>query len=138
MERRAFIGVLTGSLLAAPLAAEAQQAGRVPRIGMLWLASRPDVQHFIQAYESALRQLGYAVNQSVLVEERFANGDAQQLSVMAAQLVSLNVDLIAVGPNPMIEAARGATSRIPIVMAYGDHPMMCQVAVATMAMRFAS
>src|SRR5262249_17441388 len=123
MDRRAFLGTFASGLLAAPLAAEAQQARRVPHIGVLWLGSRGEVQHFIAAYESALGQLGYVVGRSILVEERFANGNAERLSALAAELVSLRVDLIAVGPNPMIDAAKRATNRIPIVMAYGVDPV---------------
>jgi len=90
---------------------------------MLWLASQDGVQHFITAYESALGQLGYIAGRGVFIEQRFANGNAEQLPALATELVRLNVDLIAVGPNPMIEAARRATNKIPIVMAYGVDPV---------------
>src|SRR5712692_2855460 len=109
MDRRAFVGHLALGLLAAPLAAEAHQAGKVPRIGMLWLGSREAVQPFITMYEQSLRQLGYSVGRTLLLEPRFADGKADRLPALAAELVSLSVDLIAVGPNPMIEAARRAT-----------------------------
>ena len=90
---------------------------------MLWLGAREAVQPFITAYEESLHQLGYSVGQTLLLEQRFANGQDERLSALAAELVCLNVDLIAVGPNPMIEAARRATSTIPIVMAYGSDPV---------------
>ncbi|HKD39894.1 MAG TPA: hypothetical protein VKB87_06335 [Myxococcaceae bacterium] len=89
---------------------------------MLWLGAREAVQPFITAYEQSLHQLGYSVGQTLLLERRFADGQDERLSALATELVRLNVDLIAVGPNPMIEAARRATSTIPIVMAYGSDP----------------
>jgi putative tryptophan/tyrosine transport system substrate-binding protein len=122
MNRRAFVTGL-GAALAAPLAAEAQRQAKAPRIGVLWLASRDVVQHFISAYERALGELGYVAGQSVVIEYRFADGNAERLPILALELVKLNIDLIAVGPNPMIEAARRATNKIPIVMAYGVDPV---------------
>jgi len=120
MRRIGLSVVLACSLILAPLAAETQS--KVPRIGMLWLGAREAVQPFITAYEQSLHQLGYSVGQTLLLERRFADGQDERLSALATELVRLNVDLIAVGPNPMIEAARRATSTIPIVMAYGSDP----------------
>jgi ABC-type uncharacterized transport system substrate-binding protein len=114
------IALLAVGVISTPLLAETQQAGKVPRIGMLWLGSPEAVQPFITTYEQSLHQLGYVVGRTLLVEQRFADGKAERLPALAAELVSLNLDLIAVGPNPMIEAARRATTTIPIVMAYGS------------------
>ena len=121
MRRIGLAVVLACSLILAPLAAKAQS--KVPRIGMLWLGAREAVQPFITAYEQSLHQLGYSVGQTLLLEQRFADGQGdERLSALATELVRLNVDLIAVGPNPMSEAARRATSTIPIVVAYGSDP----------------
>ena len=123
MIRRGLTVIVGLGILLATLAAEAQSTSKVSRIGMLWLGSQEAVQPFITMYEQSLRQLGYSVGQSLVLEQRFANGQGERLPALAAELVRLNVDLIAVGPNPMIEAARRATTTIPIVMAYGSDPV---------------
>ena len=69
MNRRTFLWGLTLGTLSVPLAAEVQQAAKVPRIGMLWLGSREAVQPFITMYEQSLRQLGYVVGRTLLVEQ---------------------------------------------------------------------
>ena len=74
MERRAFIGTLTGGLLAAPLAAEAQEMGKVPRVGFLSGVSRSDLQRHVDAFRQGLRELGYVEGQSVAIEYRWAEG----------------------------------------------------------------
>ena len=76
MDRRAFIGSLTWGLLAAPLAAEAQQAGKVPRIGYLQgnLAAGP---HLPEAFRQGLRDLGYVEGRNVVIEYRDAEGEAR-------------------------------------------------------------
>src|SRR5215472_2792449 len=80
---------------------------------MLWLGAREAVQPFITAYEQSLHQLGYSVGQTLLLEQRFADGQDECLSALAAELVRLNVDLVAVGPNPMIEAASARPTQSP-------------------------
>jgi hypothetical protein len=59
VDRRAFIGTLTGGFFAAPLAAEAQQVGKVPRVGCLWPGKRDQITHLVDAFEVGLRGLGY-------------------------------------------------------------------------------
>jgi len=123
MIKRRLTVIVSLVFLLATVAAEAQSRSKVSRIGMLWLGSREAVQPFITVYEQSLRQLGYSVGQTLVVEQRFADGQAERLPALANELVRLNVDLIAVGPNPMIEAAWRATTTIPIVMAYGSDPV---------------
>ena len=95
MDRRTFLGTVSAGLLAAPLVAEAQQPGKVFRIGMLWLGSRETVQPFITAYEQSLRQLGYSPGQNLVVELRFADGHANRLPALASDLVRLTYAVVA-------------------------------------------
>ena len=99
MDRRTFIGTLTGSLLAAPLAAEAQEAAKVARIGLLAgnLASNP---HLPEAFRQGLRDLGYVEGRNVVIEYRSAEGKLERLPALAAELVALKVDVIVAGSTP--------------------------------------
>src|SRR5258708_2972442 len=123
MNRRAFVAGL-GALLAAPLLVKAQPARKVARIGILELgksASRGSTAH--QAFLEQLRQLGYVEGQNVLFEYRLAEGRAERLPDLAAELVSLKVDVIVAGGTPAPLAAKHATVTIPIVMAAAGDPV---------------
>ena len=87
MDRRTFLGVIAGSLLAAPPAAEAQQAGRVWRIGYLSADDPSAAPHLVEAFRQGLRDLGYVEGQNVIIEFRFANGKYDRLPHLAAELV---------------------------------------------------
>jgi len=123
MDRRTFIGTLTGSLLVGPLAAEAQQAGKVYRIGFLLLSPRDVQLHLIAAFETGLREQGYTPGREVVIEYRSADGHSDRLPILAAELVRLGVDVIVTGVNPNTVAAKRATSTIPIVMASSFFPV---------------
>ena len=120
MDRRAFIGSLAGSLLAAPLAAEAQQAGKVARIGLLdHSAPDPSRLGWWQGFKGRLRELGYVEGQNVVFEPRWAQEDAGRLPDLAADLVRLNVHVIVTAGSAAAPAASRATTTIPIVQASG-------------------
>jgi putative ABC transport system substrate-binding protein len=122
--RRDFTVAIIVGVLAAPLAALAQQvAGRVRRIGVLLTVAEDDpaLQVRFSAFAQALRGMGWIEGQNVVFEKRYAGGDSRRLPALAAELVSANVDVIVCTGTPMTEAARKATSTIPIVMsAVGD------------------
>ncbi len=101
-------------LLAAPLAAEAQPAGKVPRIGFLHIAPRSAP--FGKAFERKLRELGYVEGQNVAIEFRTSEERVDKLPGLAAELVGLKVDVIVTATEPAARAVKGATSTIPIVM----------------------
>jgi putative ABC transport system substrate-binding protein len=124
MERRKFMALMAGGLLAAPLAAEAQQAGKVYRIGLLE-SSAPDParQAWWTAFRQLMRQLGYVEGQNVSFEPRWGQGDTDGLPKLAAELVGLKVDLIVTGGTSAALAAKRATSTIPIVTATGSDPV---------------
>jgi putative ABC transport system substrate-binding protein len=123
MDRRTFIGMLTGSLLIAPLAAEAQLARKVYRIGFLLLFPREVQLNLIAAFEAGLRERGYTPGREVVIEYRSADGHSDQLPILAAEVVGLGVDVIVTGVNPNTIAAKRATRTIPIVMAASFFPV---------------
>jgi putative ABC transport system substrate-binding protein len=122
INRRTFIGGL-GLLLAVPLVAEAQQAGKVPRIGFLALNLAPNP-HLHEAFRQGLRDLGYVEGRNVVIEIRDAEGTLQRLPALAAELVALKVDVIVTGGGtPTALAAKQATKTIPIVFASAPDPV---------------
>ena len=124
MERRGFMAVMAGGLLATPLAAEAQQAGKVYRIGLLdFSAPDPARQAWWNAFRQQMRELGYVEGQNVSFEPRWAQGEDDRLPKLAAELVGLKVDLIVTAGSNAALAAKRATSTIPIVTASGSDPV---------------
>src|SRR5450631_71019 len=123
MDRRTFIGRIAGGLLGAPLAARAQQVGKVYRIGFLLLFPRDVQLNLIAAFEAGLREKGYMPGREVMIEYRSADGQYDQLPILAAELVRLGVDVIVTGVNPNTIAAKRATGTIPIVMAASFFPV---------------
>jgi putative ABC transport system substrate-binding protein len=122
MDRRRFIGTVASGLLAAPLAAEAQQTAKVPRLGYLSpnLAASA---HLREAFRQGLRDLGYVEGRNVVLEYRDAEGKLERLPGLAAELVALKVDVI-VAPNTVgVLAAKQATETIPIVFAVAADPV---------------
>ena len=111
------ISSLVFGLLAGPLPTEAQQTGKVYRIGYLaWPSSAKPA---YDAFRREIFRLGYADGQTIAFESRFAKGKRKRLKALAAELVSLNVDVIVTSFGPAIGAAQRATRTIPIVMAGG-------------------
>ena len=122
--RRVFVGSLTSGLLAAPLAAQAQQAGRVVRIGLLDLAaSDPAGAARWKAFRERLRELGYVEGQNVVFEARWGDGQVGRLRSLAAELIDAKVDILVTASSEAALAAKQVTSSIPIVMATGGDPV---------------
>ncbi|HEV2056384.1 MAG TPA: ABC transporter substrate-binding protein [Methylomirabilota bacterium] len=109
-------------LLAVPLAAEAQAPAKVPRIGFLTTPSRTNDPR-LGAFLQGLRELGYVEGQNIAIEYRFAEGRPERLPALAAELVRLKVDVIVTGGPPAPEAAKQATSTIPIVFTVAGDPV---------------
>jgi putative ABC transport system substrate-binding protein len=119
MRRRQFIAALGGAA-AWPLAARAQQQrNRMRRIGLLQGLSADDQewQRRLAAFRQALAELGWAEDRNITLEFRYADGNPARLPALAAELVQSQVDLIVTNAAQPIDAVRGATSTIPIVMA---------------------
>jgi putative ABC transport system substrate-binding protein len=119
MNRRTFIGTLTGGLLAAPLAAEAQQSGKVYRIGVLSpFSSSFGPGPSFEAFRHTLHELRYVEGPNIVLEYRWADGRYDRLPDLIAELVRLPVDVIfSAWSTPAALATKKATSTIPIVFA---------------------
>jgi putative ABC transport system substrate-binding protein len=124
--RRIGLAVVLALILLAPLAVEAQQAGKgkVPQIGILSPTSPSDAGHnpsdlavLFAAFGEGLRKLGYVEGQNFKIESRWAEGNYDRLPGLAADLVRLKVDVIVTYGTPASQAAKRATATIPIVMA---------------------
>jgi putative ABC transport system substrate-binding protein len=113
--RRVLTIVLTTGLLAAPLAV-AQQAVKIPRIGLLGAASASGYASQLEAFRQGLRALGYVEGQNIIIDYRWAEGRYERLSDLAAELVRLKVDVILTHGTPGTQAAKRATTTIPIVV----------------------
>ena len=117
MIRRAFLAGAGAVLLAAPLAAQAQQASKVVRIGFL-SASQSAV--FLPVFRQALGELGYVEGKNFVLEQRYAEDRPERLSTLATELVNLPVAVLVSFATPATLAAKAATTTIPIVMVVGD------------------
>jgi len=112
--RRRFLAVIAGGLLAAPLAAEAQQAGKVYRIG--YLSTRSSTTGMPpEVFRQGLRELGWIEGRNIVFDYGFAEGRFERLPELAAELVRLKVDMIVAVQTPAAAAAKNATTTIPIV-----------------------
>ena len=116
MDRRQFIIGSALGLLAAPLAADAQQPGKVHRIGYLSSGSSTAAPHLREAFRQGLRELGWVEGQNIVIEYRFAEGRSERLPDLAAELIRLKVDIIVAATTPVAMAAKNATATITIVM----------------------
>jgi putative ABC transport system substrate-binding protein len=110
-------------LLAVAVIAEAQQAKKVPRIGVLIALSPAAISARIEAFRWGLKELGYIEGKNIVIEERSAEGKADRLPGLAAELVRLQVDVIVAGGPAATGPAKEATSTIPIVMASDSDPV---------------
>jgi ABC transporter substrate binding protein len=119
MRRIGLAVVLAVSLFAVPLAAEAQQSGKVYRIGVLSLIA---VQAYEDIFRQSLRELGYVEGKNLTIEWRRAEGKSERLADLAAELVALLVDVIVTASNAAASAAKAATTTIPIVMTAVSDP----------------
>jgi len=113
----AFVLVVTGAV------AQAQQAGKVPRIGFLDGSTASGMAVLLDAFRQDLTKLGWIEGKNIAIEYRFAEGKSDRLPELAAELVRLKVDLIVVRGTPATLAAKSATTTIPIVMAASADPV---------------
>jgi putative tryptophan/tyrosine transport system substrate-binding protein len=110
------------TVLAAPIA-EAQQTGRVARIGVLWFTSPAISAPFFEALRDGLRKLGYVEGQNIVFDQRWAAKDPYRYPELAAELVRLKVDVIVAGNLESARAAKDATATIPVVLTAGGDPL---------------
>ena len=122
MSVRIFIWLLATVFLATASAAEAQQAKKRPRIGVLSSRLGP-LPTREGAFQESLRKLGYVEGQSITIEYRYAEERLDRLPELVAELVHSKVDVIVAVSTPAIEAAKNATNTIPIIMAGVSDPV---------------
>ena len=111
MKRRHFLRLFGGAAAALPLAVQAQQAGKIWRMGFIAHGH----ERFYDALFKGLQELGYVEGQNLIVERRYAEGRAERFPEFAAEMVRLNVDVIVVVTTPAALAVKKATTTIPIV-----------------------
>jgi putative ABC transport system substrate-binding protein len=121
MRRREFITLIGGAAAAWPVAARAQQATKIVRIGFLGTTSASSWASRVEAFRLGLRDLGYVEGKNILIEFRWAEEKYDQLPALAAELVRQKVDVLVTFGTPGTLAAKRATTAIPIVILYiGD------------------
>ena len=111
MKRRHVLRLFAGAAVALPLAVQAQQAGKIWRMGFIAHVH----ERFYDALVKGLQELGYVEGQNLIVERRYAEGRAERFPEFAAEMVRLNVDVIVVVTTPAALAVKKATTTIPIV-----------------------
>jgi putative tryptophan/tyrosine transport system substrate-binding protein len=124
MKRAAVPSILVAAvLLAIGVTAEAQQAGKIPRIGFLENSTASGIAVLSEAFRQELTKLGWIEGKNISIEYRFAEGKNDRLPELAADLVRLKVDLIVVDSGPSALAAKSVTTTIPIVMTNVGDPV---------------
>jgi putative ABC transport system substrate-binding protein len=123
MDRRTFIGTLGGSLIAPSLAVEAQPANRIYRVGFLEAGAASVNRHFLEAFESGLREFGYVDGKNVIIDARWAEGQADRFPVLFVELVALKPDVIVVASTLGAVAAKKVVTSIPVVFVGVSDPL---------------
>jgi putative ABC transport system substrate-binding protein len=123
MKKRITLWLLATLFLANVSLAEAQQAGKIARIGFLDNSTASGIAVLLEAFRQELRKLGWIEGKNIAIEYRFSELKAERLPELAADLVRLNVDLIVTTGEPPARAAKSATTTIPIVMANAGDPV---------------
>jgi putative ABC transport system substrate-binding protein len=123
MTRRILVWLLATFLLTTVSLAKAQQAKKISRIGFLASSSSERIQSRVAAFQQGLRKLGYVEGKNIIMEYRFAAGQFEKLTDLAAELVQLKVDVLVAEGAPAAHAAKNATRTIPIVMGNAADPV---------------
>ena len=121
--RRELLAALGGAAAAWPLAARAQQAGKLPTIGFLGQTTHSGGSEWVAAFVQRLHELGWNEGRTIAIEYRWAEGREERFAELAAELVRLKVDVIVTSGTPQVLAAKQATSVIPIVFAAAGDPV---------------
>ena len=123
IRRREFITLLGGVAAAWPLAARAQQPGKLPIIGYLGATSPSAESQRVAALVQRLREFGWIEGRNLTIEYRYAEGRSERYAELAAEFVRLNVDVIVTYGTPAVAATKQATAVIPIVFAVAGDPV---------------
>ena len=115
---------LCAMALALCSSAEAQQSGKIPRIGYVRVVGVPSIPGpNVEAFRQGLKDLGYVEGKNILIEFRYAEGKPDRVPSLVAELVQLKVDVLISGDDPAIRVAKEATKTIPIVMVINQDPV---------------
>src|SRR5262249_36766336 len=114
MRRREFIALIGGGVTAWPLAARAQQRGKLATIGFMGQTTRSAAGEWTAAFVQRLRELGWIDGRNLAIEYRWGEGRNERFVEIAAEFVRLQVDVIVTSGTPQVLAAKQATSVIPI------------------------
>jgi ABC-type uncharacterized transport system substrate-binding protein len=123
VNRRNFVFALGAILLTRSFPSEAQQPGKVYKLGILSPASPSSAAGVLKAFHQRLRELGYVEGKNIIIEYRYADGNLDTLPRLAEELIHLNVHVILTSSSPAIRAAKDATKTIPIVFATAADPV---------------
>jgi putative tryptophan/tyrosine transport system substrate-binding protein len=123
MKKKITVLTLCAILFAFCFSVEAQQTGKVPRIGILVSASPSIASRRIQAFQQGLRELGYVEGKNIIIEYRYAEGKLEPLADLADELVRLKLDVIVTDTSMAIQAAKNATKTIPVVFTTANDPV---------------
>jgi putative tryptophan/tyrosine transport system substrate-binding protein len=123
IERRKFLATLGGAAASWPLAARAQQPGKLPTIGFLVSGTPASHGQWFAGLAQRLRELGWIEGRTVAIEYRWAEGRTERAAQIAAEFVRLKVDVIVTAGTAFVVAAKQATSVIPIVFAAAGDPV---------------
>jgi putative ABC transport system substrate-binding protein len=126
VDRRTFVASATGSVLALPFGALAQQPDRVWRIGFFYFGTRQsslDTGRY-NAFVQGMRELGYVEGKNLVIDARFGDGKIDRLTLIATELVQSNVDAIVATGSPVYSALRFATTSIPIIVTVTTDPVI--------------
>ncbi len=124
MNRRDFVGLFGGGIIALPRIANAQPAKKLPRVAILWHAANAHEEGpYLQAVLQGLGDLGYIEGRTVLIDNRFPNEDPERFRSMAAELVALRPDVLLAAGAPAAAAAKSATATVPVVFVVVPDPI---------------
>ena len=120
MRRREFIVLLSGAVVASPLAVHAQSRATIPHMGYLWLGAAGEEDSTKQGLRQGLGDLGYVEGRGIIVDYRYADGHEDRLVALVSQLVGAKVDIILAPGSVVTRAVQNATTTIPVVSTSGD------------------
>jgi putative ABC transport system substrate-binding protein len=123
MRRRDFMTLLAGTAVSVPVAARAQQPGRMPTIGFLGPLTQSAMSEWTAAFVQRLRELNWIEGRTVAIEYRWAEGHSERTVEFLAEFVRLPVSVIVTGGTAAVVAAKQATSTIPIVFGTAGDPV---------------
>ena len=130
MRRREFLGLVGGAAATVPLAAAAQQPGRVRRIGVLMGTeeSEPEGQSRIAAFRQGLRALGWVEGRNIKIEYRWSSGPLQ--AAYAAELIAMKPEVIVTNGTPFLDTVHKGTRAIPVVFVLSNDPLASAISPA--------